>query len=318
MTSIAPLRSLRLRRPVIAGFLAAIVITCASSERLLANALTPEMAKAAEAESLPTGAEIVGLTLQPEKVVLTGKFEAAQLVVTAKLASGDSADVTRMAKLSVEGGVAEVTPAGQIKPLANGAGSLHAKIAGKSVTAPLEVTQIQDSQSVDFIRDVGPVITHLGCNAGTCHGAKEGKFGFKLSLRGYDPIFDVRSLEDDLAGRRLNVASPDDSLMLLKATAAVPHEGGLRTKIGEKYYEILRTWIADGAKLDLKSPRVSKIEIFPRDPVVQQIGSRQQVRVVASYADGRTRDVTAEAFVDSGNTDVAKTDGGGLIVTLRR
>ena len=41
--------------------------------------------------------------------------------------------------------------------------------------------------------------------------------------------------------------------MLLKATANVPHEGGLRTPVGSKYYEILRSWIADGAKLDLQS-----------------------------------------------------------------
>ena len=52
--------------------------------------------------------------------------------------------------------------------------------------------------------------------------------------------------------------------------------------------------------------------------MVQQIGARQQVRIVATFTDGKTRDVTAEAFVDSGNTDVAKTDGGGLIETLRR
>ena len=42
-------------------------------------------------------------------------------------------------------------------------------------------------------------------------------------------------------------------------------------KMGEKYYEILRAWIADGAKLDLKAPRVTKIDVFPRDPVVQQM-----------------------------------------------
>jgi hypothetical protein len=165
---------------------------------------------------------------------------------------------------------------------------------------------------------VNPVMTKAGCNAGACHGAKDGKYGFKLSLRGYDPLFDVRSLKDDLASRRLNAAQPDDSLMLLKATSGVPHEGGQRFKMGDKYYEILRAWIADGAKLDLKSPRVTGIEVFPKDPVVQQVGARQQVRIVATYADGKKRDVTAEAFVESGNPDVAKTDGGGLVESLRR
>src|SRR5215471_19321234 len=68
----------------------------------------------------------------------------------------------------------------------------------------------------------------------------------------------------------------------------------------------------------MKSPRVVKIEIFPQNPVAQQIGSRQQMRVVASYADGVVRDVTAEAFIESGNTDVATIEATGLLTTLRR
>jgi len=71
-----------------------------------------------------------------------------------------------------------------------------------------------------------PTMSKLGCNAGTCHGAQAGKNGFKLSLRGYDPVYDVRALTDDLASRRVNIASPAQSLMLLKPTAAVPHTGG--------------------------------------------------------------------------------------------
>src|SRR5439155_23643666 len=96
------------------------------------------------------------------------------------------------------------------------------------------------------------------------------------------------------------------------------HEGGRRTTVDTKYYAILRQWIAEGAKLDLKSPRVTKIELLPHDPVSQQIGSRQQMRVVATYGDGVVRDVTAEAFIESGNTDIATIDPSGLITTLRR
>jgi hypothetical protein len=193
-------------------------------------------------------------------------------------------------------------------------------MGGLKASVPVATSGLVEMPKVDFIRDVNPVLTKAGCNAGTCHGAKDGKVGFKLSLRGYDPLFDVRSLKDDLAGRRLSVASPDDSLMLLKATAGVPHEGGQRFKTGEKYYEILRAWIADGARLDLASPRVAKIEVFPRDPVVQVIGARQQFRITASYADGQTRDVTAEAFIESGNPDVlaVEKDTNGLVTTLRR
>ena len=106
-----------------------------------------------------------------------------------------------------------------------------------------------------------PVLSKLGCNQGTCHGSKDGKNGFKLSLRGYDPLYDVRAFTDELASRRVNIASPSDSLMLLKATGAVPHEGGQVTPAGSKYYRILHEWIANGAKLDLDTSRVTAIEV---------------------------------------------------------
>src|SRR5438105_3127312 len=175
-----------------------------------------------------------------------------------------------------------------------------------------------DSPPPDFVRDVAPILSRLGCNAGTCHGAQAGRNGFKLSLRGYDPVTDVRALTDDLASRRVNLASPDDSLMPLKATGAVPHVGAQLTKPGEPYYETLRAWIAGGAKLDLNSPRVAKIAIAPTDPTVQKPGEKQQFRVVATYADGARRDVTAEAFVESGNAEVAAVAGRGLLTAVRR
>jgi hypothetical protein len=271
-------------------------------------------------ETLPTDAQIVSLAIDPPAVKLQGRYASAQLLVTAKLASGDSIDVTRLVNYQVasESRFVDVTRSGQINPLGNGAAVLLATVAGQTASVAVEVAGFAETQPVDFIKDVNPVMTQMGCSAGTCHGAKDGKVGFKLSLRGYDPLYDVRSLKDDLAGRRVSVAMPDESLMLLKATAGVPHEGGQRTKVGEKYYQILRSWIADGAKLDLQAARVARIDVFPRDPVVQTIGARQQMRVVATYTDGEQRDVTAEAFVESGNIDVVASEGGGLIKTLRR
>jgi hypothetical protein len=285
----------------------------------LLHAAPEPMMPAPATEALPKQ-QIVSLTIEPAKVALDGKFAAAQVLVTAKLASGEVTDVTRLATLRVGGDCAEISKAGHIEARKNGTAALSAELSGQKATAAVEVSGVTEKAVVDFIRDVNPVMTKLGCNGGTCHGAKDGKYGFKLSLRGYDPILDVRALKDDLAGRRLNVASPDDSLMLLKSTAGVPHEGGQRTKVGEKYYEIMRAWIADGAKLDLSVQRVKGIEMFPKNPVVPEPGARQQFRVVATFADGKTRDVTAEAFVESGNGDVAGAmlEGNGLITTLRR
>ena len=173
-------------------------------------------------------------------------------------------------------------------------------------------------RDADFIRDVNPILSKAGCNAGTCHGSKDGKNGFKLSLRGYDPLFDVRALADDHAARRVNVASPDDSLMLLKATAAVPHEGGQLFKKDSDYYAVLRAWIAGGAALDLDTPKVASIALTPADPVLPDAGATVDFRVVATYADGSTRDVTGEAFVETGEAEVATADGAGTLTAVRR
>ncbi len=269
-------------------------------------------------ESLPEGARVTALEIQPARINLSRPNDYAQLLVTARLSTGDSADVTRMAKFTMKPRLAEVSSRGVLHSLANGAGKLVVSLEGRTVEVPLKIAGVGGAYGADFVRDVSPVISHLGCNAGTCHGAKEGKDGFKLSLRGYDPETDVRSLTDDLASRRVNLASPDDSLMLLKAVAEVPHEGGRRTTVDSEYYRILRQWIAGGARLNPKSPKVTSIQLFPKDPVVQKIGSRQQMRVVARYADGAERDVTAEAFIESANTDTATADSSGLITTLRR
>ena len=294
-------------------------LLCAAALTAPSFAAAPAMAPAfAAKEALPPGAKILSLEIAPAAVTLHGCFDAVQLLVTAKLANGDTVDVTRLATYAVTAPSAAVTAAGQVAPLANGKTSVTATLAGKSTQAALEVVGYDPNAKVDFIRDVNPVLAQLGCSAGACHGAKDGKAGFKLSLRGYDPIFDVRSLVDDHAGRRINFASPDDSLMLLKATGAVPHEGGQRTKFDDKYYRIMRAWIADGAKLDLSVPRVVRIEVTPLNPVLQVIGSKQQMRIIATYADGRQRDVTAEGFIESGNQDVALTERGGLVTTLRR
>ncbi len=273
----------------------------------------------AEPERLPDGAKVLSLEAEPKSITLAKWTDSAQIIVTARLSTGDAVDVTRLAKLDTSGGkAAEISPAGVVHAKANGSATIKASLAGKSVSIPVKVSGVTKEPDTDFIRDVNPVLTKVGCNQGTCHGAKEGKNGFKLSLRGYDAVFDVRAFTDDLASRRANVASPDDSLMLLKPTAAVPHQGGKVVEPGDLHYRIIREWIGAGAKLNEKSVRVAKIDLYPQNPVVQRIGSRQQMRVVATYADGSTRDVTTLSFIETGNQDIAKTDATGLVNTLRR
>ncbi len=269
-------------------------------------------------EKLPDGAQLTALEVSPKSVALRGPFETAQILVTGLLSTGDRVDLTRLARFTITGDSVGISPLGRVYTKADGTAQLGISFDGKQQTIPVTVEKFDEREPISFIQDVNPVLTRLGCNQGTCHGAKDGKNGFKLSLRGYDPLFDVRAFTDDLKGRRTNVASADDSLMLLKASGTVPHVGGRLTAPGDAYYEIIRRWIEDGAQLDVSVPRVTSISIEPQNPVVQQIGARQQLRVIATYSDGKQRDVTGEAFLESGNTEVAENNRAAVVTALRR
>jgi WD40 repeat protein/mono/diheme cytochrome c family protein len=274
-------------------------------------------------ETLPKNAEVVALEVQPSAIELKNRFDYVQLIVTAKLKDGTTLDVSRGVKFAVAAGkaevpAAEVLPGGLVVPRGDGKGTIAVSIGGHEAAVPYNVTGTDAPYPVDYLRDVNPVLTRLGCNQGTCHGAKDGKNGFKLSLRGYDAVYDLRAFTDDHASRRVNPAAPDQSLMLLKATGSVPHVGGQLTKPGETNYAILRSWIADGAKVNLKTPRVVSIEVLPPNPVIDRPGQKQQMRILARYADGRLRDVTREAFIESGNIEVAATFGNGILIAQRR
>ena len=277
--------------------------------------------KATKTSQLPgstTSLKVVALEVQPKAVQLASKFDYTQLIVTAKLASGDRVDVTQKIAATFSAPVAQVNDRGFVTPIADGTATLKVTFGGKTATMPVAVRGAKAAAKVNFTRDVNPILSRMGCNAGTCHGSQQGKQGFKLSLRGYDPIEDVRALTDDLEQRRVNVASPDDSLMLLKATGQVPHVGAQVFRKDDPYYFIIRHWIADGAKLDLSVPRVARIAVTPTDPVIQTLGAKQQIRVLATYTDGAMRDVTREAFIESGNTEVATADRDGRMTSVRR
>lgn len=269
-------------------------------------------------EQLPKGRKVTALAITPAKIDLSSPDAYSQILVTGTLDTGEQADLTRLVKFSADPKVVTISDRGVVRPTGEGAVQLTASYEALSATSDLRVAGLNSEFHPDFIRDVNPVISRLGCNMGTCHGAKDGKNGFKLSLRGYDPLYDVRAFGDDHTARRVNYASPDDSLMLLKATGAVPHEGGVVTDIGSDYYNTIRQWIADGAKLKTDTPKVTRIELYPKNPVIQNTGAKQQLRVIAHWADGTSRDVTQESFIESGNTEVAEHDDFGLMATIRR
>jgi hypothetical protein len=167
---------------------------------------------------------------------------------------------------------------------------------------------------VSFTNDVVPVLTRAGCNAGTCHAkAGGGQKGFQLSLFGFEPGEDFEHLVLEGRGRRLNFGSPENSLLLLKASGQVPHGGGPRLPKASPGFAVVRDWIAQGSRPDdATTPKLVGLEIEPKQAVLQR-QSKQQLKAVARYSDGRARDVTDTALFESNDKAMAEVTEGGLV-----
>src|SRR5690349_11425718 len=156
------------------------------------------------------------------------------------------------------------------------------------------------ASEVSFRNDVMAIISKAGCNAGTCHGNANGKAGFKLSLRGEDAESDFQVLTRDMFARRTNPMEPDQSLILLKATAQLAHEGGLRFRKDSPEYNILRDWIAGGCTNDITTaPRLTMLEVYPTEVIAFEPTNTLQLSVRARFSDGRKCDATWPAVYDS-------------------
>ncbi len=288
-------------------------------KRVLLVGLTMALAvmSAQAQEKLPPGAKLIKIEAQPSSLTFSGRFEYAQVLLFGQLDTGERVDVTRQAIVKPSA-VVTVNPAGQVRPTTDGEGKIEFTVAGQTAVVVVKVSGVKATPQVSFVKDVMPVMSKLGCNAGTCHGAAQGKNGFKLSLRGYDPLADHQALTDELEGRRFNRAAPERSLMLLKPAGEAPHVGGVLWKPGDHTYEMVKAWIAQGVALDAKTPRVTAVEIFPKGGLLPLPGMKQQMAVVATYGDGSKRDVTAEAFVESSNTEIATVEKSNLVTAVRR
>lgn len=263
--------------------------------------------QSADAPALPAISE---LQVYPPQLELNGVRDSRRLLVSGKTADGRLIDLTPQAKLTSDGTIVVIGDDTYVSPKAMGAGKVTVAVAGKQVDVPVTVKEVAPAP-VSFVRDVMPAMSKVGCNAGTCHGAQDGKAGFKLSLRGYDPEFDYNALVDDLSGRRFNRSVPSQSLMLLKPTQGVPHVGGFLFDEDSRYYKLIQQWIAEGCQFDSKQTRVEKLEVYPVDPVMEREGEKQSLVVIARYPDGTSRDVTREAVFSSSNFNVASVGNTG-------
>ena len=172
----------------------------------------------------------------------------------------------------------------------------------------------QDDKTVDtprtsFLNEVMPVFMRGGCNGGGCHGFSRGQDGFKLSLFGYDPKGDFYRLTEEHFGRRINVASPKESLLLRKAAGQVPHTGGKVFDPADKHYQTLLKWIEEGAEFDSgKVPEPTQITLSPKTLQFNRPDEQMQAKVVATYSDGTTRDITDLCLFMTNNEAIATID----------
>ena len=261
---------------------------------------------------------VTELRIEPTALVIAHERDARRLLVSGLTESGEWVDLTHDAELVAPPEALRIDADGYVHPVAAGKASLSVSAGGQRATVAVTVEGVAPP-SISFVREVMPQLSKLGCNAGTCHGAAKGKNGFRLSLRGYDPDSDYHALIQDISGRRFNRAFPNQSLMLLKPTADVPHKGGQVITPGSADYELLKTWIEEGVVSDVcATTRVERLEVLPAAVDIAMPGMQQQVLVLAHYADGSTRDVTRAAVFTSSVLDVATVEKGGLITSVRR
>ena len=73
-----------------------------------------------------------------------------------------------MAKVSQAGSAVNVSADGLVRAKADGSDALTYAFEGKSVEIPVSVSGMTKPHAVSFVRDVQPVLSRMGCNAGTC------------------------------------------------------------------------------------------------------------------------------------------------------
>ncbi len=164
-----------------------------------------------------------------------------------------------------------------------------------------------------FERDIQPILTRHGCNAGACHGKARGQNGFQLSLLAYDHDFDYHALTAEARGRRIFPASPERSLLLLKSSGSVPHGGGRKLPLNSPEYRTLRDWIAAGTpRTPADAPKLERITLSPAERLMK-FNETQQLKVTAHYSDTTTRDVTRLAQFSSSESVYAAVSLDGLV-----
>jgi len=280
---------------------------------------TPPAEASAPAPTPVSAVAPQSINVYPPDINLTTVRDRQSVIVQAVYASGITEDVTDKATYTLPDQTLAKLESNVLYPVADGNTELKVQYGGHSVSLPVMVKDAQVDPPVSFQLDVMPVLMRAGCNTGSCHGAARGKDGFMLSLFGYDPQGDHFRITRQAPGRRINLAVPEESLLITKSIGSVPHTGGKRFELDSEYGQTLVRWHQAGAVNDPGAvPAVTKVEIFPEGAVMDGESATQRLIVRAHYADGTDRDVTSLAAFLTNNDNSAPISTDGLVTAANR
>ena len=275
-----------------------------------------EPAPATPAPAVAAPVVYQSLSVYPPLIKISAQNDLQHIVAVATRADGITVDVTDQVQWKLENPAVAKLENLVLYPLADGATQLVGTWNGMETRSALEITQSQTARKVEFERDIMPIFTKVGCNTGSCHGAARGKDGFRLSLFGFDPLGDYQRITREIGIRRINLAVPDQSLLLLKATGSVQHSGGKKIEPGSKHYQTVLAWLQAGALADAaRPPAVTKVDVYPSQAVMEGEGAKQRIVAVATYADGTQRDVWDLAGFTTNNERTGAVDADGTVTS---
>ena len=260
--------------------------------------------------------QVQSISILPSEISLKYLSDRQRILIQARLTDGSTRDVTSLAEIQAQDPLCITFKGSQAT--ADSAGKTTAKVSWKGFESKLPITVANSDNGerpLRFRNDILPVLTRAGCNAGKCHGSASGKDGFRLSLYGFDPEGDYYRITREMSGRRINLAKPDNCLLVNKAIGEVPHTGGMRIEAGSEGYRKLVRWLASGAQADpTETPIPTSIEVYPTNAVMSRPEEQQQMIVVARYDDGSMRDVSDLTVFFSNNDAVATVSDTGMII----
>lgn len=275
--------------------------------------------RSAEQEGDADQRTLTELRVFPEKVRLKTQRDHQSVVAQAVYDDGITRDVTDQVEFTFKDEALVERRDDTLHPAADGSTTLTVTFEGQSVDVPIEVADAGQERPISFRLDVMPVFTKAGCNTGSCHGASRGKDGFHLSLFGFDPGGDYHRLTREMPGRRINLASIHDSLILQKATNQVQHSGGKLFERDSRLYNTIARWLEAGAPDDPDDvAEVTNVDIAPSQIVLNGAGATQRLVVRAHYSDGTVRDVTDLAAFMSNNDTAATVGPQGTVTAHQR